>query len=67
MANVVIGTAMKRRKKTPAVAVRKAGHPAAFRKVRCLACHQGYAIQDPVDKTRWVCARCGAAFTQRVM
>jgi ribosomal protein S27AE len=64
MAQVITGTAKRKGRKPPPVAVRKAGHPAAFRKVRCPKCKQGYAVQDNVKKGEWLCGRCGSVFTQ---
>jgi transcription elongation factor Elf1 len=53
-------TTRNRKRKKP-VAVRKTGHPAAFRKIRCPKCH-GYAVADNVDPSVYACERCGTKF-----
>jgi hypothetical protein len=44
------------------IVVKKTGHPAAFRKMRCQACGLGYCIEDNVEKGKFTCNRCGATF-----
>jgi hypothetical protein len=53
-------TTKNRRRREP-VAVRKTGHPAAFRKIRCTKCH-GYAVADNVEADVYTCQRCGTKF-----
>lgn len=50
------------RKKRQPVAVRKTGHPAAFRKIRCPKKCPGYAVASNIDPTLFTCERCGAQF-----
>jgi len=45
------------------VVVKSAGHPAAFRKMACPRCKQGYAIGDNRDGKTYKCTHCGARFT----
>lgn len=44
------------------IAVEKAGHPAAFRKMRCPSCSIGYAVESNTKSGEYVCLRCGASF-----
>lgn len=59
---VVKGT----RSRKQLVAVKKTGHPAAFRKIRCPSCRIGYAVENNISKT-YVCGRCGVEFTRQAM
>lgn len=43
------------------VVIHNSGHAASIRKMRCPQCKLGYAVQDNVDKTKYVCQRCGAS------
>lgn len=52
----------KSRKKRPVIAIQKTGHPAAFRKIRCPAKCQGYAVASNTDETEFTCQRCGRKF-----
>jgi transposase-like protein len=56
MGRVIRGTGDRRKQR---VVVRKTGHPAAVRKVRCPHCRLGYAVQDAVNKQKFTCDRCG--------
>lgn len=49
------------------IVVRKTGHPAAFRKMRCQACGLGYCIESNVNKGEYLCNRCGATFTTQAL
>ena len=49
------------RKRKP-IAIKKTGHPAAFRKIRCPAKCQGYAVADNIDPQMFTCERCGKQF-----
>jgi transposase-like protein len=46
------------------IIVKKTGHPATFRKMRCPACSVGYAVESNVEKGKYTCQRCGSSFTQ---
>jgi DNA-directed RNA polymerase subunit RPC12/RpoP len=46
--------------RTP-VALDKAGHPAAYRKIRCPVCRQGYGVHSNTEDV-YVCDRCGRTF-----
>lgn len=48
------------------VAVKKTGHPAAFRKIRCPHCNVGYAIENNLTGS-YQCGRCGAEFKRQAM
>lgn len=56
MGRLIRGTADRRKER---VVVRKTGHPAAVRKVRCPHCKLGYAVQNAVNKKQYDCDRCG--------
>jgi transposase-like protein len=58
MAKVISGTRQR-------VTVKKTGHPAAFRKVRCPACKQGYAVASNIDPSVYACDRCGRQFKRQ--
>lgn len=60
---VIRGTKDRRRQ----IAVEKAGHPAAFRKMRCPACSIGYAVESNIKKGEYTCARCGAIFGSQAL
>ena len=60
MAQVIAGT---QQAKVKRVAVKKTGHPAAFRKQRCPHCRIGYAVQDNVNKNMYSCSRCGRLYS----
>jgi DNA-directed RNA polymerase subunit RPC12/RpoP len=49
-------------RKRQQIAVEKTGHPAAYRKIRCPMCKQGYGVQSNVEKNKYVCDRCGREF-----
>lgn len=55
---VIKGTGDRRKQ----IAVEKAGHPAAFRKMRCPACSVGYAVESNTKKGEYNCQRCNASF-----
>lgn len=55
----VIGT----RKAKKRILVKKAGHPGAFRKMRCQACKLGYAVESNHQGGTYQCSRCGQSFT----
>ncbi len=55
---VIKGTGDRRKQ----IAVKTAGHPAAFRKMRCPACSIGYAVESNVKKGEYTCQRCGTSF-----
>ena len=55
---VIKGTADRRKQ----IAIERAGHPAAFRKVRCPACSIGYAVESNTKTGEYTCQRCGAVF-----
>ena len=44
------------------VVVKKTGHPAAFRKIRCPVCRLGYGVQSNVDQGVYMCSRCKRQF-----
>ena len=60
MAKVVAGTRQR-------VTVKKTGHPAAFRKVRCPSCRLGYAVASNIDPTMYMCDRCGKQFKRQAL
>jgi len=43
--------------------VRKTGHEAAFRKIRCTNCHTDYAVGD--GQSGYKCPRCGTAYRSK--
>lgn len=49
------------------IAVKRTGHPAAFRKMRCPKCSLGYAIQSNQDSKQYTCNRCGHQFITQQM
>ena len=68
MQKVIRGT--KDRKKLQGrqqVVVEKAGHPAAFRKMRCPKCSLGMAVAKPNNDKEFICDRCGLGFTATAM
>ena len=54
---VIKGTASRK-----AIAVKNAGHPATFRKVRCPRKCSGYAVESNIKKGEYICERCGSTF-----
>lgn len=60
MAKVISGTQQR-------VTVKKTGHPAAFRKVRCPACRIGYAVASNTEVGKYTCLRCGAEFKRQTI
>lgn len=47
--------------------VKKTGHPAAFRKIRCPKCRIGYAVANNIDPMVYVCERCGDKFKRQIL
>ena len=69
MKKVIRGTGdmRKARARKPQVVVKKTGHPAAFRKMRCPTCRLGMAVAKPNSDKEYICDRCGAGFTATMM
>jgi PHP family Zn ribbon phosphoesterase len=53
---VIAGTKANKKQQ---VVVKKTGHPAVFRKMRCTKCSIGYMVQDNVTDI-YKCQRCGS-------
>jgi hypothetical protein len=58
MAKVISGTRQR-------VTVKKTGHPAAFRKIRCPSGCTGYAVASNIETDTYTCGRCGKKFKRQ--
>jgi len=67
MPNQRVVTGTQGRKKAQQVAVKKTGHPAAHRKIRCPSCSVGICVQDNVDPGLYKCMRCGKGHKSTVL
>lgn len=61
------GDARRRQQRRRRIIIKKAGHPGAFRKMRCPKCSLGYAIASNTDLGKYQCGRCGHEFILQAM